>query len=270
MKCPRCQTSVQSAPEAGGVVLCPGCGARLRAKGATVPPPPPPVPEAPAEPPPPQEPAARAAKPARAEATAAAAKQTPAAGDAPTLRQIAEELRAIRQQQDRMLQILERLPGRRPAAAPAFETPAASDAHEGDGIVAEPPAPTRARRRKTVLLMDDDPASREVALQALEAAEVPTRAVSDGAAGIAALMAEKPDVLVIEPELGGVKTGRDVIDLVKATMEWVNIPVVIYTSASITGVEEARLLYGADELVLKGERGGEALVSHVVAIFRRR
>jgi len=53
-------------------------------------------------------------------------------------------------------------------------------------------------------------------------------------------------------------------------MEWVNIPVVIYTRANLPGVEEARLLYGADELVLKGERGGEALVSHVIAIFRRR
>jgi CheY-like chemotaxis protein len=264
MKCPRCQTAVSGAPDPGSVVLCPGCGARLRTKTATVPPPPPPPPAPAVTPPPPPEPAA----------AAPAAKVPSEGGDAPTLRQIAEELRTIRQQQDRILQILELLPGRRPAATPPLESPAppaaAGAPHEGDGIVAEPPAPTRARRRKTVLLMDDDPTSREIALRALEAAEVPTRAVSDGASGIAALMAEKPDVLVIEPELGGVKTGRDVIDLVKATMEWVNIPVVIYTRANLPGVEEARLLYGADELVLKGERGGEALVSHVIAIFRRR
>jgi two-component system KDP operon response regulator KdpE len=130
------------------------------------------------------------------------------------------------------------------------------------------PVRTR-RRRKTVLLVDDDDGARREASAAFEAAHVPVRTVADGRAAIAAITAEKPDVIVMELGLPDPMTGRDVINVIKATMEWVGIPIVLYTGLPIESQEEARTIHGADDLVPKGSGQVEALVAQVIQIFQR-
>ena len=133
-----------------------------------------------------------------------------------------------------------------------------------------PAAPAvRTRRRKSVLVMDDDEQTRKAAVQALEQAEVPVRGVADGNAGLEAMAADRPDVVVMELGLGGRMAGKDVVNMIKATMEWVDIPIVLYTRVAVDGQKEARLVHGADELVPKGEGAPEALVARVIALFRR-
>src|SRR3989442_1112064 len=127
----------------------------------------------------------------------------------------------------------------------------------------------RSRRRKTVLLIDDDPSSRIAALQALEHAEVPTRTAPDGSAGLAAIAQEKPDVIVLELGIDGAMSGKDVVNMVKATMEWVDVPIVLYTRVPIESQKEARIIHGADELVPKGVGGPEALVARIIGLFRK-
>jgi hypothetical protein len=56
--------------------------------------------------------------------------------------------------------------------------------------------------------------------------------------------------------------------MIKATMEWVDIPILLYTRATIASQKEARQIHGADELVPKGN-GPAALVSKIVSLFRR-
>jgi hypothetical protein len=51
-------------------------------------------------------------------------------------------------------------------------------------------------------------------------------------------------------------------------MEWIAIPIVLYTRARVQSQEEARAAYGADAFVLKGPRGAAALVSQVITVFR--
>ena len=126
----------------------------------------------------------------------------------------------------------------------------------------------RTRRRKTVLLIDDDPATRDAAVAELEQAQVPVRAVADGNAGIQAIAAEKPDVIAIELGLAGSMAAKDVINMIKATMEWVDIPILLYTRVPLGSQKEARAEHGADDLVLK-RSGPAALVSRVITIFRR-
>jgi DNA-binding response OmpR family regulator len=130
-------------------------------------------------------------------------------------------------------------------------------------------APLRARRRKTVLLIDDDDRTRGEAMAALKAAQVPSRAVKDGAAGLEAIANEKPDVIVLELDVGGSMAGKDAINMIKATMEWVDIPIVLYTRVPIESQKEARTIHGADELVPKGSGSAESLVQRVIQIFRR-
>ena len=50
--------------------------------------------------------------------------------------------------------------------------------------------------------------------------------------------------------------------MIKATMEWVDIPIVLYTRAAVESQREARQVHGADEFVLK-RSGPAALVLEV-------
>ena len=171
-----------------------------------------------------------------------------------------------------MLQILEDLRSSLgpTTAASRSATADSAEATVGEGLVAFPPEPVRSRRRKKVLLIDDDPASIEVAVKALKKAEIPVRTASDAQAALAAIAEDKPDVITLEPDLGGATGGKDLIGTIKANLEWASIPVVLYTRSSLSRLEEVRSLEGADGFVLKGPRGGEALVSQVITLFRKR
>ena len=304
MKCPRCQHVFSATPDAGGIVTCPSCNSRLRTRPAAataaaaaaagprpapVPAPAPaavPVTPPPLPPPPPAAPgptlvkSAPAANPVTAPSAAAAMAArsavfpapaaVPAQASAPDagLYAVMEELRALRDGQQEILELLRQAPPAGPAPGLRAVPPEPLGAF-GDE---EPPAAAvpavRSRRRKTVLIIDDDPDALAAALDALERAEVPTRSARDGNAGLAAIAQEKPDVIVLELALGGVMAGKDVINMIKATMEWVDVPIVLYTRIPIESQREARQIHGADEYVQKGE-GPDALVGRVIAVFRR-
>jgi CheY-like chemotaxis protein len=278
MKCPRCQHVFSATPDAGGIVTCPSCASRLRARPAAGPSAPSPAPAGPrpapvAVPSPASKaspvPAAVAAadetlperEPARERSREAAPAASPAGLDA-----VLAELRAIRDGQREILQLLRNAPPA-PSAMGAVE-PFGSFGDEVPAAAPPPPA-VRTRRRKTVLLIDDDRESLQASVEALERAEVPVRAVSDGAAGLAAIAEEKPDVIVMELDIHGSMGGKDVINMIKATMEWVDVPIVLYTRMPIENQREARQIHGADEYVLKGPQSAEALVARVIAVFRR-
>ena len=170
------------------------------------------------------------------------------------------ELRALRSGQEEILGLLK---GWSPSA-PGAETAAGED----EPVPTAPP-PLRSRRRKTLLLIDDDANTRAAAVAALEQAQVPVRTAADGQGGLAAIAAERPDVIALELAMGGSMAGKDVINMIKATMEWVDIPIVLYTRLAVASQKETRIEHGADELVLKGEGGPESLVARTIALFRK-
>jgi len=179
------------------------------------------------------------------------------------------EIRAVRRTQDEILRLLRGRPQVfvDSPAAPDLGTDPFTALEEGEGDVPAP-AVVRSRTRKSVLLIDDDAATRKAAAAALEHAEVPVRAAADGSGGIAAIATEKPDVIVMELGLSGSMAGKDVINMIKATMEWIDIPIILYTRTAVASQKEARQVHGADEIVPK-QSGPEALVSKVIAVFRR-
>ena len=197
--------------------------------------------------------------------TTAAAAPAPAEDPAATTRlleTILRELKAVREGQE---EILSRLG--RSREEPASDGPPSLGLHFDDTPAATPP-PVRARRRKTVLLVDDDQATLAAARAALDAAEVPVRTATDGNAALSAIAEEKPDVIVMELDMRGSMAGKDVINMIKATMEWVDLPIVLYTRTPIESQKEARTVHGADEFVLK-QAGPEALVARVITVFRK-
>ena len=194
----------------------------------------------------------------------------PKAGDAATLDLILREVRAVRDAQHLILRALE---GRRrePASPARLDdvgegTPPAGVAFDVDS--APGLAPIRDRRRRSVLLVDDDPRTREAAVAELLHADVPVRAYDEGNAALAAIAEEKPDVIALEIGLGGEMGGKDLVNMIKATMEWVDIPIVLWTREAVANQREARQVHGADEVVPKSG-GPAALAARVITVFRR-
>jgi CheY-like chemotaxis protein len=317
MKCPRCQSTIASAPDPSGSLVCPSCGARLRSKNAVAAPAPAPAarsrvgtetvmvaggarartpaaavlenPNATLPPGTPLREIPRPGTPSALEAEADAAPPKRVATPAPpasepgapappastvTLEAVLEEVRALRRTQDEILSLLRERPAPQQAPASEFDDPFGFPGGDDDRSIDTPmsvPAvgPLRSRRRKTVLLVDDDAATRQAAVAAFEKAEVPVRAIGDGNGALSALAEEKSDVLVLELGMGGAMGGKDVVNLIKATMEWVDIPIVLYTRLPVAGQKEARQIHGADEIVPKAPGSEEALVARVIQLFRR-
>jgi CheY-like chemotaxis protein/DNA-directed RNA polymerase subunit RPC12/RpoP len=277
MNCPRCKTAITQSFDPDSIILCPGCGSRLMTRAAALrsqgkmkapedspaeqsePGAPPPDPASSGEP---VSPAVAEFPPSATIPPSAGMEASPApaaAAGAPSLELVLHELQIIRVTQVQILEALRRGAGGESVAA-ALEDPGPD--------ATQVLAPVRSRRRKTVLLVDDDPASQKGAVDELQQADVPVRAVADGNAALAAIAEEKPDVVALELGLGGEMAGKDLINMIKATMEWVDIPIVLWTREAVNSQKEARLQHGADEVVHKGS-GPAALVTRVITLFRR-
>ena len=280
MNCPRCQTPVGPLKDPDGIITCPGCGSRLMTRTAALRSQGGPRPPSPADQPPsatlratratllgtrisaPQ--AERAEEAASTPAAQPSGKAgTSAAGPDEILGTILQELRAVRETQQTILGALEAL--WRVAAPPhaAAEAPWPGSGQDGPAL-----SPIRAPQRKTVVLLDDDPQTREAALAELRHADVPVRAFARGRAALAAIAEEKPDVIVLEIGVGGDMAGKDLVNMIKATMEWVDIPIVLWTRETVASQKEARQVHGADEVVPKSA-GAAALAARVITVFRR-
>lgn len=284
MNCPRCKTAITTPVTPEGIISCPGCGARLmtraaakRSQGgprsasedsATAPVlrtgAPAPVDEHPPDVTAPSGLDFRIKVGAAAPVSAAPAPRQEHEGhdshqgQSITLDTLRQEIQALQVLQQQTLDLLRQLTqgGAEPAA----------DRAEGEpGPVL---SPVRSQRRKSVLLVDDDAETREAAKAALEQADVPVRAITTGNAAVREIASEKPDVIVIELGITGDMAGKDVVNMIKATMEWVDIPIVLYTREAIDSQKEARQIHGADEIVRKSS-GAEALVACVITLFRR-
>ncbi len=250
MNCPRCKTTIGPLASPDGVVTCPGCGARLMTRAAVLR----------------SQGGAKPAAPAAPPERATAAPPAPAVAPADVLDTILREIRLLRSRQERLLALLERSPRDPDAADP--DAADQGDGDQGDGEQEVPVTPIRARRRKSVVLIDDDPATRDAAVAELQQADVPVRAFAAGNPAIAAIAEEKPDVIVLELGIAGEMEGRDVINVVKATMEWVDIRILLWTREPVQNQKDARQVYGADEIVPKAS-GAAALVARIITLFRR-
>ena len=296
MNCPRCKSAITQSFGPDSIIVCPGCGARLmtraaalRSQGKLKPPaltpaPPTKVEESAGTPSPgpvenPFDPSAETpssfplGRPAATDpplsvtvpppATAGsgapgfparAAEGTP---DTATTEVLLQEMRLLRATQDEILALLRHSGGARAAHSRRVEPETSSVLQ-----------PVRSRRRKTLLLIDDDPATCGAARTELEHADVPVRVATEGNAALRLMAEEKPDVIALELGLEGDMAGKDIINLIKATMEWIDIPIVLWTAQPVKTQKEARLEHGADEVVQKTS-GPAALVTRVITLFRR-
>ena len=277
MNCPRCKSPIGPLESPDAIVTCPGCGTRLmtrsaalRSQGAST------QGQAP-DPPPPAAPVQQTAvkvgvrqttisgKTAGA-AVRSGSRKAAAAAPAPsgvTLDMILAEIQAVR---DTQQLVLEALGGLRRGQAQAPLTGATADGVEETGGTTL--SPIRTASRKSAVVLDDDDETRQAAVAELERADIPVRAFTDGNKALGAIAEDKPDVIVLELAVGGDLGGKDLVNMIKATMEWVDIPIVLWTREAISNQKEARQVHGADEVVSKSQ-GAAALVARVITVFRR-
>ena len=115
-----------------------------------------------------------------------------------------------------------------------------------------------------ILVVDDDPAIRSVITFALEKAGHATRAVGDGAAAVAAVAGERPDLVVLDigmPEMDGLSACREI----RRTSE---VPI-LFLSARDEEIDRVLgLEIGGDDYVTKPFSPRE-LVARVGAILKR-
>lgn len=122
------------------------------------------------------------------------------------------------------------------------------------------------QRKKSVLLVDDDAASRQAAAKTLEGAGFELAQAESGRVAMAAMAREKPSVVIVEGAMAGELSGRDFVNYVKASMEWIDIPILLHTRETIANHEIARTEYGADDFVLKGEGSADALAKKALRL----
>ena len=300
-KCPRCGAAVTGAADDLGFLSCGGCGARLRkaptvkvtiqsptqTSSAS------PVPAAAAPPPTPsgnRDTDSTDSLLARIERVDASATLPPgvqsnqalrAAGyPTPTvatstippkadpmeglkgiLLAIQKDMTTLKQSHQDLAAVVARL------ETPRAGAPATGAAAAGGPAGARPKTPASALR--PLLILEDDAAVAEqtrAACQKLGFAPVVVTAVR---AALDAMGRERPALLILEPMLAaadGELSGRDFVNYVKSTMEWIEIPILIHTRAPIANHEQARTDFGADDYVAKAEGSVDLLAKKVARL----
>jgi two-component system phosphate regulon response regulator PhoB len=114
-----------------------------------------------------------------------------------------------------------------------------------------------------VLLVEDDPATREVYRFAFRNAGFVVTAVEDGIDALRRIESDPPDAVVLDialPRLGG----REVLKEMRARPETRGLPVVI-----VTGTDVSDFIEGAGTPVLKKPVDPDDLVAMIATLVRR-
>jgi len=242
VQCPSCGAMVGAAPDAQGRVVCPGCGARMMSPAtsltSTL------LPGTPLQ-----------KIPTPAEVLAARDE---------ALGSLLAEVKQVREAQQEVLRLqreaLEILNGLARRAEPGMSF--------DDVLSGFKDAPKTRRRQKTTLVVDHEAEGREAVVAALNEANVPVRAVASGSEALAAIAEAKPDIVVMDLALAGAMTGKDLINTIRATMEWADVRIVLHTAVPVLSAYEARTSHGADDIVAKAAGSARVLVHRIIQLFQ--
>ena len=292
-KCPRCAAPVTGTADDLGFLSCGGCGARLRkaptvkvtiqsptpSSGST--------PVTAASAPPPTLSGNRDTDStdsllARIERVDASATLPPglqsnqalkAAGFAPSptaaprddameglksiLQAIQKDMSTLKQSHQDLASIVSKLEAPRTTASTATVPASVS------GTARPKTAPSAMR---PVLIVDDDAALAEATRKACEKLGFAPQVVTAVRPALDAMGRERPALLILEPLLAGELSGRDLVNYVKSTMEWIEIPILIHTRAPVANHEQARTDYGADDYVIKAEGSVDLLAKKIARL----
>jgi CheY-like chemotaxis protein len=113
-----------------------------------------------------------------------------------------------------------------------------------------------------VLVIDDDEPSRALMRRGLEAAGHVVTAASDGKAGIEAMEAEPPDLVVLDLMMP-VLDGFAVVEHMRASESLRRVPIVVVTAKDLSS-EDRAMLRGARAILERSDYNRQELLDAVV------
>ena len=135
----------------------------------------------------------------------------------------------------------------------------------------QPPGAPRPRTPPSALrpliIVDDDAKTAEEVRKACERMGFAPVVASAVRPALDAMGRERPALLILEPLLAGELSGKDLVNYVKSTMEWVEIPILVHTRAPIANHEQARTDFGADDYVIKAEGSIDLLAKKIARLL---
>jgi DNA-binding response OmpR family regulator len=133
---------------------------------------------------------------------------------------------------------------------------------QGVSIPYNPAVPTPPRSRPTVLLVEDDSATRNLYRDVLKAASLTVITAVDGLEALRRLETERPSVILLDLGLP-VLDGRDIARELAARSDTARIPIVV-----VTGRDHVNLRQGDAAAVLRKPVDPHDLVSAVMLCLR--
>ncbi len=96
-----------------------------------------------------------------------------------------------------------------------------------------------------ILIIEDDPASLELAKYLLEQAGYATLTAADGGEGLALALSEHPDLVICDLQMP-VMTGYEVVQRLHEGPTWRRVPLIAVSAFSMPGDRETALAAGFD------------------------
>jgi CheY-like chemotaxis protein len=119
-----------------------------------------------------------------------------------------------------------------------------------------------------VLLVDDDPETREMVRRQLEGAGWSVEEAEDGRAALAKISARRPAVILLDLMMP-VVDGFGVVAELQANVAWRGIPVVVLTGKDLTPADREALNGGVQRIIQKGSLSRDALLAEVRGLVAR-
>ncbi len=117
-----------------------------------------------------------------------------------------------------------------------------------------------------VLVIDDDAMSRDVLRRLLEKEGITTLEAVNGSAGLEAVAADPPDLILLDLMMP-VMDGFDFLAALRANPATRHIPVVVVTAKDLTDADHARLNGSVRDVIQKGALDREGLLREVCAMI---
>lgn len=118
---------------------------------------------------------------------------------------------------------------------------------------------------KKILIIEDDPVAGTVYRRYLEANGYEVDVATDGASGLARLVAHRPDALVLDLMLPQVN-GIEVLEAIRAEETYRQLPIVVLTNACFPDFVKRALQSGANEVFDKSKDSPAAILGKVQAL----
>ena len=117
-------------------------------------------------------------------------------------------------------------------------------------------------RKKTVLVIDDDPQMHDIYREALESESVHMISAGEGDEGIARARETKPDLILLDIMLSSGLNGFDVLEQLKRDQSLVKIPVIVLTN--LDSERKTAMEIGAADYIVKANIAMDELVSKIM------